>query len=105
MRKALSSLFVAAGFLQLSGIRPVRRAYARWGYPEWFRVAIGAIELEAGLLAAFDTTQRLASLQLMPIMAGSIYTHGKTPGERRMIVVPLLTVLALFRLAQSRRGS
>jgi hypothetical protein len=34
MRSAISMLFVAAGLLQLAGVRPVRRAYARWGYPE-----------------------------------------------------------------------
>jgi hypothetical protein len=97
-------LFVAAGLLQLARIRPVRHAYARWGYPEWFRVAIGTIEMEAGVLAAFDTTQRLAALQLIPIMVGSIYTHAKTPHERHMAVVPTLTLVALFGLAKSRRG-
>jgi len=103
MRKAISTLFVIAGVLQLAGIRPVRLAYARWGYPEWFRMAIGAIEMEAGLLAAFGDTQRLAAFQLIPIMVGSIYTHGKTQSERHMAVVPTLTLLALIRIAQSRR--
>lgn len=102
MRNAISMLFVAAGLLQLAGVRPVRRAYARWGYPEWFRVAIGSIEMEAGIFAAFDNTQRMAALQLIPIMLGSIYTHGKTPGERHMAVVPAITLVALSGMAQSR---
>ena len=102
IRKTISTLFVATGALQLTGIRPVRRAYARWGYPEWFRVAIGMVEIEAGLLAAFDNTQRVAALQLIPIMVGAIYTHGKTPGERHMIVVPAIMLFALFPMAQLR---
>jgi putative oxidoreductase len=102
MRSAISMLFVAAGLLQLAGVRPVRRAYARWGYPEWFLVAIGSIEMEAGIFAAFDNTQRIAALQLIPIMLGSIYTHGKTPGERYMAVVPAVTLMALCGMAQSR---
>ena len=102
MRSAISMLFVAAGLLQLAGVPPVRRAYARWGYPEWFRVAIGSIEMDAGIFAAFDNTQRIAALQPIPIMLGSIYTHGKTPGERHMAVVPAITLMALSGMAQSR---
>ena len=101
--KAISTLFVTAGLLQFASIRPVRHAYARWGYHEWFRVAIGAIEVEAGVLAAFDDTQNIAAFQLIPIMIGSMYTHGKTPGERPMAVVPALTLVALVGMTQSRR--
>jgi hypothetical protein len=101
MRSAISMLFVAAGLLQLAGVRPVRRAYARVTL-KWFRVAIGSIEMDAGLFAAFDNTQRIAALQPIPIMLGSIYTHGKTPGERHMAVVPAITLMALSGMAQSR---
>jgi len=99
--KAIATLFIGAGHLQLAEVAPVRRAYARWGYPEWFRIAIGMIEIEAGMLAAFDATQRLAALQLIAIMAGSIYTHGKTAGERHMMVMPAFTLVILFRMARS----
>ena len=102
MKKPIAALFIGAGLLQLAGIAPVRRAYARWGYPDWFRIGIGVIELEAGLLAGFDMTRRLAALQLIPIMAGSIYTHSKTSGERHMTLVPAFTLVALLCMARPR---
>jgi hypothetical protein len=38
---------------------------------------MGTIKIEAGLVATLDNTQGVATLQLIPIMVGSIYTHGK----------------------------
>jgi DoxX-like family len=98
----ISALFIGAGLLQLSGVAPVRRAYARWQYPDWFRITIALIEIEAGMLAAFDTTQRVAALQLIPVMAGAVYTHGKTCGERHMMALPAFTGMLLARMARSR---
>jgi hypothetical protein len=67
------------------------------------RLAIGTIEIEAGLLRACDDTQTFAAHQLIRMLVGPIYAHGKTAGDRDMALVPTLTIVALFRLAQSRR--
>jgi hypothetical protein len=76
----------------------VRRAYARWGYPDWLRIAIGAIELEAAAMAAFQPTRHLAVVQLLPILAGAAYTHAKTRRERNLTAVPLLAMAALLSI-------
>jgi putative oxidoreductase len=103
MAKAIAALFIGAGLVQLAGFQPVRRSYARWGYPNWFRIVIGIVEIEAGVLAASNTKQHLAALQLIPIMAGSIYTHLKTPGEGHLTVVPAFILAPLSRMARLRR--
>jgi hypothetical protein len=98
MRRGLAILFATAGIAQLLAPPAVRRAYARWGYPDWLRMAIGAIELEAAAMAAFRPTKHLAVAQLLPVLAGAVYTHAKTPRERMLTVVPLLTIAALLSI-------
>jgi NAD(P)-dependent dehydrogenase (short-subunit alcohol dehydrogenase family) len=36
--------------------------------------------------------------QLVPVLAGAVYTHAKTPRERILTVVPLLTIAALMSI-------
>lgn len=98
MRKGLALLFAAAGVAQLVAPPPVRRAYERWGYPDWLRIGVGIIELEAAALVAFRPTKHLAVVQLVPVFAGAVYTHAKMPRERMLTVVPLLSIAALLSI-------
>ena len=98
MRKGLALLFATAGVAQLLAPPPVRRAYARWGYPDWLRISVGVIELEAAALAAFQPTKHIAVAQLIPVLAGAVYTHAKTPRERMLTAVPLVTIAALLSI-------
>ncbi len=67
-------LFAVAGVVNLAGRGAVRRDFARWGYPSWFRLLCGALELlSAALILAPQT--RVAGLTLAgTIMLGALVT-------------------------------
>jgi len=58
--KLLSAVFISSGFLKLAGPEFVRARFARWHYPDWFRIAIGVWEVEAG--ASLSSGNRNATL-------------------------------------------
>lgn len=67
-------LFAIAGVINLARPGPVKRDFARWGYPAWFQLLCGALELlSAGLLLGQQT--RVLGLTLAgTIMIGALLT-------------------------------
>lgn len=43
-------LFTIAGVVNLAGLGAAKRDFARWGYPAWFRLLCGALELLSAAL-------------------------------------------------------
>ena len=64
-------LFAVAGVVNLAGRGAVKRDFARWGYPAWFQLLCGALEL---LSAAFLLGQQTRVLGLT--LAGAIMIQG-----------------------------
>ena len=60
-------LFAVAGVVNLAGRGAVKRDFARWGYPAWFHLLCGALELLCAALL-FGQQTRVLGLTL----AGSI---------------------------------
>jgi uncharacterized membrane protein YphA (DoxX/SURF4 family) len=98
-RKLLSALFVSAGLAQLVGPWFVRDRFARWGYPDWFRTAVGVWELEAATMLWSSQLRTAGAAQLGLLLLGAIYTHAQTPGESMQAIAPAITLLALTRVA------
>ena len=69
-----AALFAVAGLVNLTGPDAVKRDFARWGYPAWFQLFCGALELlSAGLLLGQQT--RILGLTLAgAIMIGALFT-------------------------------
>ena len=70
----LTALFAVAGVINLAGLGPVKRDFARWGYPTWLRLLCGALELSsAGFLLGQQT--RLLGLAIAGVvMIGALFT-------------------------------
>lgn len=70
----LAALFAVAGVINLAGLGPVKRDFARWGYPTWLRLLCGALELSsAGFLLGQQT--RLLGLAIAGVvMIGALFT-------------------------------
>ena len=47
-------IFVPQGWNKFSDTSGWAIAFRHWGYPDWFRVLIGVIELTAALLPRYD---------------------------------------------------
>ncbi|WP_128598160.1 DoxX family protein [Paraburkholderia kirstenboschensis] len=67
-------LFAVAGVVNLAGRGAVKRDFARWGYPAWFRLVCGALELLSAALLAGQQTRGLGLTLAGAIMLGALFT-------------------------------
>jgi hypothetical protein len=67
-------LFTVAGVVNLAGRGAVKRDFARWGYPAWFRLLCGALELLSAALLAGQQTRGLGLTLACAIMIGALFT-------------------------------
>jgi len=70
----VAALFAVAGVVNLSGRGAVKGDFARWGYPAWFRLLCGALELLSAALLLGQQT-RVSGLTLAgAILIGALFT-------------------------------
>lgn len=67
-------LFAVAGVVNLAGYGAVKRNFARWGYPAWFRLLCGALELLSAALLAGQQARGLGLTLAGAIMIGALVT-------------------------------
>jgi putative oxidoreductase len=100
-------LFACLGFVVI-GIAKFRapfwiHGFARWGYPDWFRLQIGVLEVASGVLLAFPRTASYAAALLVCIMAGAAGTLA-VHGERMSAPIVWVVLLAIVGIARFRRA-
>jgi len=82
------------------------RAFRHWGYPDWFRVTIGVIELSAVVLLILGRTAAFGAILVILVMLGGMATHVIFDGGRNMTseLVPLVlgTIVLVLRRSQLR---
>jgi uncharacterized membrane protein YphA (DoxX/SURF4 family) len=91
-------VFVRAGadkFMDASGWS---RAFRFWGFPVWFRILVGAVELAAALLLLYPRTASLGAAMIVVVMLGGMATHVVTgrPAQVRSEVFPLTLAAVVF---------
>ncbi len=75
------------------------RDFRRWGYPGWFRVAVGAAELLACALLLVPRLAAYGAALFAAVMLGAIYTHaahGETTRLPFNVVLFALSVAVLY---------
>jgi putative oxidoreductase len=99
----LAFVFLMAGVPKLLGQPGHVRGFAHWGYPDWFRITIGVMELTAVVLLLLGRTAAFGAILIIVVMLGAWATHLLFDGGRNMTseVVPL--VLASILLVIRRR--
>ena len=55
----LAAFFCINGVVNVIGPKRMRDSFAAWGYPSWFHIANGTIQLAAGVLLIWDATRIL----------------------------------------------
>ena len=94
----LAVTFVAAGGTKLLGMRTHVESFQQWGYPPWFRVAIGVVELgaAAALLVGLwvDWLSVAAGLVIGGVMLGAVYTHIRASEVSQLVAPVILGALA-----------
>jgi len=96
----LAAVFLAAGMAKF--VSPVVREYfVHWGYPGWFPVVVGVLEIVCGALLLVPRLSWRAALVLGMITLGATVTlwwHGET----LQAVVPVSVLLSVSVVGYAR---
>jgi uncharacterized membrane protein YphA (DoxX/SURF4 family) len=96
-------IFAKQGWSKFDDASGWARAFRHWGYPDWFRVTIGVVEVSAAVLLILGRTAAFGAMLIILVMLGGMATHLMFDGGRNMTseLVPL--ILASILLAVRRR--
>ena len=99
----LALIFVPAGLAKFRDDSGWARAFAHWGFPVWFRVLIGVLEVGAAalVLVPHRLVPRAAPLGaaiVIAVMLGGMATHVVRDGGRHLTseVVPIVLASLLL---------
>lgn len=98
----LGAVLAVTGVAKLAGVKSQIEDFERFGYPQWFRLFTGTLELLAalGLLGAFVVAPSFGiggGLLGAAVLTGAIGTHVRVGDPVSVIAVPaVLLVIALL---------
>jgi uncharacterized membrane protein YphA (DoxX/SURF4 family) len=104
----LAAVFLLTGVPKLMGAEGWLRHFAAWGYPDWFRLVVGTMEVASAVFLLIPALAPLGAFGIVVVMAGATYTHlFRAPDEaaRAVFTLVLLSIAAVvgyIRLAQRR---
>jgi putative oxidoreductase len=95
-------IFAPQGWAKFSATSGWAVAFRHWGYPVWFRITIGCLELAACVLLVSGRAAALGALVIVSVMLGAMTTHVLFDHGQHVTseVVPL--TLALITLLMRR---
>lgn len=97
----LAYVFFRQGLAKFSSTSGWATAFRVWHYPDWFRVAIGVLEVMAAALVLTPRTAFAGGVLIVAVMLGGMGTHvwWGHPGQVTSEIFPLFlgTILALGR--------
>jgi len=96
----LAAVFMLAGAGKVIGVKDVVEAFQHFGYPAWFRIVIGIIEVTCGVALLFPKVAIDAASFLVVIMLGAVVTE-LIVGDS---VIPPLVVMILVGGLAALRG-
>jgi putative oxidoreductase len=90
----LGLLFVVIGSMTVAGMNMFVENFRRFGYPQWFRIVTGSLEVLGGLGLLIGIwlpwLAALASAGLTLVMLGAFLTEVRTREPLQKIVLPLV---------------
>ena len=105
LQVVLGLLFVAIGSMTVAGRKMFVEAFRGFGYPQWFRVVTGSLEVlgGVGLLIGLwlPWLAALASTGLALVMLGAVFSQVRTRQSWQRIVVPLVVGVLTIVVAVS----
>jgi putative oxidoreductase len=90
----LGLLFVGIGSMTVAGRKMFVENFRRFGYPQWFRIVTGSLEVLGGLGLLIGIwlpwLAALASAGLILVMLGAVMTEVRTREPLQKIVLPIV---------------
>jgi len=103
----LAFVFLLAGVPKLAGVQAHVQHFASWGYPDWFRLLVGVVEVGSAVLLLVPRLAFFGAAGIAVIMAGATYTHlVRVPEEasRAPLTLSLLALAAIVGFARRPWG-
>lgn len=100
----LAALFLMAGGSKLAGAEEHVKGFANYGWPDWLRLVVGAVEVISAVLLLIPRVAFLGGGALMVMMAGATYTHlFRATGEVGMAVFTIILLSLAALVVYARR--
>jgi uncharacterized membrane protein YphA (DoxX/SURF4 family) len=94
---SLGAGFCGAGLFNLIGTQATKANYVRWGYPRWWNILTGVLEVTSAVLIVLPVTQPLGLALGAAIIAAAVLTILRHREYSHL--VPLGIFAALIALA------
>jgi putative oxidoreductase len=95
LQALLAPMFAMAGLAKVSGDPAMVEMFATIGIGQWFRYAVGALELAGAVGVLLPRLCGLAALGLLCLMAGATLTNVLVLGTSPLLPIVLLVVSAV----------
>lgn len=103
----VGTVMTLSGAAKLAGVDDQVREFERYGYPQWFRVATGGVEVVGGLGLLAGLRRPALTLGggglVLGTMAGAVVTHLLRVRDPPKKAVPATLLFALTGLVVGRR--
>ena len=102
----LVSIFIRQGMAKFSETSGWATAFRLWGYPVWFRMLIGVVEVSAAILLLVPRAAAIGAALIIAVMLGGMGTHIARghPGQITNELMPLiLASIVLFARRRTRQ--
>ena len=93
--------FLSAGIVNLIGPTIIRAEFAKWGYPNWFRLTIAMVELVGSLLLFMTKTQSIGAAVLLAVTLGVLVTFVRSKEWMKTQYPLVLFFLLIVALSQT----
>jgi uncharacterized membrane protein YphA (DoxX/SURF4 family) len=94
--------FFWSGYGNLTGDPKLVAAFQTFGYPHWFQLVTGALEVIAAIAVLIPAATFSGAVLIVCIMIGALYSH-LSHGQNAEIVKPLEFLVLALALAVIRR--
>ncbi|MDR6224431.1 DoxX family protein [Desmospora profundinema] len=98
----IALLFIQAGVLKLIGEQTTVEGFEQMGYPAWFRIAIGVLEITGAIALIIRASSRYGAVLLASIMVGAILSV-LLKGQAGEGILPALFLCFLIWIAVVRK--
>jgi putative oxidoreductase len=100
----LAIMFVGVGTQKLLGAQSFVDGFAQFGFPQWFRIVVGAVEVIGGVLLLIPRLSWLGASAIAVVMIGATYTHlAIAPETASSAPVTVCLLLVTAFIAYMRR--
>ena len=94
----LALFFAGNGVINIIGPKGMRDSFARWGYPSWFHLLNGALQLVIAILLVMDTTRLLGlglGVLLCLAIVATLIRHHEAAHLLPSVVLLLVILMAV----------